>query len=126
VRQVFPHLINLVGFAVPAVLAMVLAVSVYPFPAHDTLLWASWIVMLATIGLILYVFVGINRNAIISMITGTEPGQFNWDSAFTVHLLLFAVIPILTLLGAQYPEALSGGLSWVGALFGSAGGGSTG
>jgi hypothetical protein len=118
IRHVMPHLINLVGFAMPAVLAMVLAVSVYPFPAHDTLLWVSWGVLLATIALTLYVFVSINRNPILSMITGTEPGQFNWDSAFTVHFLLFAVIPILTLLGAQYPHALSGGLSWIGSVFG--------
>jgi hypothetical protein len=121
VRHVFPHLINLVGFAMPAVLAMVLAVSAYPFPAHDTLLWVSWTVLLATIGLTLYVFIGINRNPILSMITGNEPGQFNWNSAFTMHLLLFAVIPILTLLGAQYPGALSGGLSWVGSVFSSGG-----
>ncbi len=118
VRHVLPHLINLVGFAMPAVLAMMLAVSVYPFPAHDTLLWVGWTVLLATIFISLYVFIGINRNPILSMITGTDPGQFNWDSTFTMHLLFFAVIPVLTLLGAQYPHALAGMLSWIGSVFG--------
>lgn len=97
---------------------MMLAVSVYPFPAHDTLLWVGWTVLLATVFISLYVFIGINRNPILSMITGTDPGQFNWDSTFTMHLLFFAVIPVLTLLGAQYPHALAGMLSWIGSVFG--------
>ncbi len=123
VRHVFPHLINLVGFAMPAVLAMVLAISAYPFPAHDTLLWVSWTALLATVAISLYVFVSINRNPIISMFSGTDPGQFNWDSTFTMHLMLFAVIPILTLLGAQYPQALAGTFSWIGSVFGGGAGG---
>jgi len=123
VRNVFPHLINLVGCAMPAVLAMVLAVSAYPFPAHDTLLWVSWSVLLATVAISLYVFISINRNPIISMFSGTDPGQFNWDNTFTLHLVVFAVIPILTLLGAQFPQALSGTVSWVGSIFGGSAGG---
>ena len=77
VRHVLPILVNLVGFAIPAVLAMMLAISVYPFPAHDTLLWVGWTVLLASVATSLYVFVSINRNLIISMISGTDPGQFN-------------------------------------------------
>jgi len=123
VRNVFPHLINLIGFAMPAVLAMVLAVSSYPFPAHDTLLWVSWTILLATVAISLYVFISINRNPIISMFSGTDPGQFNWDNTFTMHLVLFAVIPILTLLGAQFPQALSGTVSWIGSVFGGGGNG---
>jgi hypothetical protein len=117
-RHIFPQLTNLVGFAMPAVLALVLAVSVYPFPAHDTLLWVGWTVLFATIAISLYVFIGINRNPILSMINGTDPGQFNWDSTFTMHLVLFAVLPILTLLGAQYPHVLAGTFSWIGSIFG--------
>ena len=75
VRNVFPHLINLIGSAMPAVLAMVLAVSAYPFPAHDTLLWVSWTVLLATVAISLYVFVSINRNPIVSMFS--EPTRAN-------------------------------------------------
>lgn len=123
VRNVFPHLINLIGSAMPAVLAMVLAVSAYPFPAHDTLLWVSWTVLLATVAISLYVFVSINRNPIVSMFSGTDPGEFNWDNAFSLHLVLFAVIPILTLLGAQFPQALSGTVSWFGSVLGGGGNG---
>jgi hypothetical protein len=121
VRHVFPHLMNLVGFAMPAVLGMMLAVSAYPFPAHDTLLWVGWTVLLTTIVISLYVFIGINRDPILSMFSGTDPGQFNWDSTFTMHLVLFAVIPILALLGAQFPHALVGAFSWIGSIFGGGG-----
>jgi hypothetical protein len=122
-RQIFPQLMNLVGFSMAGVVAMMLAVSAYPFPASETLLWFGWVVLVLAILTSLSVFVGINRNPILSMITGTEPGHFNWDSAFTLHLLMFGIIPVLTLLGAQYPHALSGTFSWIGALFGSGAGG---
>jgi hypothetical protein len=56
------------------------------------------------------------------MLYGTTPGRFNWDSAFTMHLLTLGVVPILTLLGAQYPHALGGIFSWVGGIFGNASG----
>jgi hypothetical protein len=64
------------------------------------------------------IFVQISRSRIISMLYGTTPGHFNWDSAFTVRILMFGVIPILTLLGGQFPNALGGIMSWIGRLFG--------
>jgi hypothetical protein len=37
-----------------------------------------------------------------------------------VRLLMFGVIPILTLIGAQYPNTLGGIISWLGRLVGGA------
>jgi hypothetical protein len=79
----------------------------------------SWTVLLSAVAVSISVFVGINRSRVISMLYGTTPGRFNWDSAFTTHLLMLGVIPILTLLGAQYPHALGGMFSWIGGIFGS-------
>jgi len=121
-RTVFPQMMNLAGFGMVSVLAMMLALSAYPFPGHDTLLWVSWIVLLSYSAATMTVFVQINRNRIVSMLSGTDPGRFNWDSAFWVHLLLFVLIPVLSLLGAQFPHALGGIFAWIGSLFGGSGG----
>ena len=78
-------------------------------------MWVGWTVLLITIVISLYVFIGINRDP-VSACPGTDPGQFNWDTMFTMHLLIFAVLPILTLLGAQYPHVLAGTFSWIGSI----------
>jgi hypothetical protein len=117
-RQVFPQMLNLAGFSMVGALAMTLAVSGYPFPGRDTLLWFSWLVLLSVIGTILVVFIQMNRDRVLSMLTGTTPGKLNWNSSFVLQILVFGVIPVLTLLGAQFPHALGGMLSWIGGLFG--------
>jgi hypothetical protein len=117
-RQVFPQMLNLAGCSMVGALAMTLAVSGYPFPGRDTMLWFSWLVLLSVIGTILVVFIQMNRDRVLSMLTGTTPGKLNWNSSFVLQLLVFGIIPVLTLLGAQFPYALSGMLSWIGGLFG--------
>jgi hypothetical protein len=121
-RQVFPQMRVLCGTAMVGVLAMMLAASAYPFVQRDTLLWLSWIVLLTVVAIDAIIFVQISRSRIISMLYGTTPGHFSWDSAFTVRILMFGVIPILTLLGAQFPNALGGIMSWIGRLFGGGAG----
>ncbi len=117
-RQIFPQLLNLAGFSMVGTLAMMLAVSEYPFPGRDTLLWFSWLVLLSVIGVIVLVFVQMNRDRILSMLAGNTPGRLNWNSAFLLQVLIFGVIPILTLLGAQFPHALGGIFSWISGIFG--------
>jgi hypothetical protein len=117
-RQVFPQMRVLSGTAMAGVLAMMLAASAYPFVQRDSLLWLSWIVLLTVVAIGVIIFVQISRSRVISMLYGTAPGRFSWDGAFTVRLLMFGIIPILTLLGAQFPYALGGIISWIGRLFG--------
>jgi len=119
-RQAFPQLRVLSGSAMAGLLAMMLAASVYPFVQRDLLLWLSWIVLLTAIAIGVGIFVQISRSRIVSMLSGTTPGRFSWDSAFTMRVLTFGVLPILTLFGAQYPNALGGIISWIGRLFGGA------
>jgi hypothetical protein len=121
-RQVFPHMLNLIGLGMISLVALMLAASAYPFPARDTILWISWLALLTGVGVSLYVLIGINRDRIISMISGTQPGRITWDSAFVTHLLVFVLIPVLTLVGAQYPHALSSIFSWVGGALGNGSG----
>jgi hypothetical protein len=115
-QQVFPQLMNLVVFTSVGLLALMLAVSSYPFPQRDTIAWLSWIILLSVIGVFVVVFVQINRDRVVSMLSGTTPGQLNWNSGFVWQLIVFGLLPILTLLGAQFPHALQGIFSSVGRL----------
>jgi hypothetical protein len=120
-RHIFIQLRGFAAFAMTGVLAMMLATSTYPFPNHNTLLWLSWVVLLSAIAICISVFVSINRDRVISMLSGTEPGRFNWDSTMVMRLLLYGVLPILALLGAQFPGGLGGVIARVAGLFGGSG-----
>jgi hypothetical protein len=115
-HQVFPQLMNLVVFTSVGLLAMMLAASSYPFPQRDTIAWLSWIILLGVIVVFVVVFVQINRDRVVSMLSGTTPGQLNWNSGFVWQLVVFGLLPILTLLGAQFPHALQGVFSSFGGL----------
>jgi hypothetical protein len=119
-HQVFPQLMNLVVFTSVGLLAMMLAASSYPFPQRDTVAWLSWIILLGVIVVFVVVFVQINRDRVVSMLSGTTPGQLNWNSGFVWQLVVFGLLPILTLLGAQFPHALQGVFSSFGGLAGNA------
>ena len=119
-RQVFPQLMNLVVFASVGLLALMLALSSYPFPQRDTVAWLSWIILLSVIGVTFVIFIQINRDRVVSMLSGTTPGELNWNSSFVRQLVVFGLIPILTLLGAQFPHAVQGVFSSFGGLLGSA------
>ena len=116
-RQIFPQLRSLALIAMTGVLAMMLAVSVYPFSNHDTMIWLTWIILLTVIAVGFTVFIQINRSRVISMLMGTSPGRFNWDSTFSFQLLIYGILPVLALLGAQFPHVFGGMLSWVTSLF---------
>ena len=116
-----PQLRSLVSFAMTAVVAMMLAMSVYPFPTHNTLLWISWSVLLTAIAVVFLVFTSINKNRIVSMLSGTTPNVFTWDRAFTGQVFVFGVFPILALIGGQLPNGLGGIFSWFAGLFGGGG-----
>jgi len=118
-RQVFPQMMNLVVYASVGLLALVLAASSYPFPQRDTISWFSWIILLSVIGVTIAIFIQINRDRVVSMLSDTTPGELNWNSSFIWQLVVFGLIPIFTLLGAQFPHGLQGIFSSFGGLFGS-------
>jgi hypothetical protein len=117
-RHVMPQLETLATTTTLAMLLMLFAVSSYPFPARDDLLWFSWLVVVATAGSIMWMFFSLNRDRVASLIAGTTPGQTDWNSALVLQVATHALIPILVLLGAAFPARLGALATWIGSLFG--------
>jgi hypothetical protein len=113
-HHVFVHLQNLIFFVVAGLILMLLAINYYPFQPREWLLWFNWVVILATVLLTIVVFVQMGRDRVLSLLSNTPPGQVTWTREFFFRILLYVVMPVLTLLGAQFPESLSRILSWVG------------
>jgi hypothetical protein len=120
-RQIMPQLRTLAITSTFAMLMMLFAISAYPFPTRDHLLWFSWEMVLATVGSILWMYFSFNRDRVISLICGTTPGHIDWNSTLLTQLLTHGLIPILVLLGAAYPAELGRLAQWAGGLLGGRG-----
>ena len=117
-RQVFPHFQNLALFVTASILMMLLAVSSYPFGHRDTLLWIAWLAVGSAVGAMLYVFVSMNRDRVLSLLQGTTPGQLTWNSTFIAQVVIYGLLPVLGLIGAQFPGQLNQAFSWISNLAG--------
>ena len=57
-----------------------------------------------------------SRNDLLSRITATTAGKVTWDFAYISNLLLFAGIPLLAALTAEFPQVREALFSWVAPL----------
>lgn len=81
---------------------ILLAMTVYPFEpkaAIQGLLVATLIFIVAVVGL---VFAQIHRDATLSHITDTRPGELGSD--FWLRMASFIALPLFSLLASQFPE----------------------
>jgi hypothetical protein len=121
IRNLLPLLHTYTVMGTVGTMVMLLAISSYPFPHEDTLLCFNWVAISAAVGITLWVFFSINRDNVLSLISGTTPGSLNWNAGFLGQLLVHGLIPILLLLGVQFPSSISNALSSIGGLFGKGG-----
>ncbi len=49
-------------------------------------------------------FIQLDRNTLLSLVSGTSPGKVTFDASFVLHLATWVGVPLLGLAAAQYPE----------------------
>jgi hypothetical protein len=102
-REIFPHFRNLMTATTIAILLTLLALSSYPFSMRDALLTMAWITVLSAVSGMFYVFFTMNRDQVLSMLAGTTPGKLTWNATFVAQLMIYGLLPLLGLLGVQFP-----------------------
>jgi hypothetical protein len=85
----------------------------YPAQPRQMLMGFSWACILATAAASAGVFIQMDRNEILSDISGTPANRVSWDLAFVSKLLVWVILPLLSLFAAQFPEAGSALLQWL-------------
>jgi hypothetical protein len=100
-------------------LLMLLAVTSYAFQPRDQFLLFNWIVVLSFTGMVWIIFVQMDRDFVLSSLSNTVPGQVTWNRELVLRILIYVVLPILALLGAQFPETFGQVTSLLGALQGA-------
>jgi hypothetical protein len=103
---VFPSLQNLGYFVLAGLLLMLLAVTSYPFQPRNEFLFFNWVVILSFIGTVFWIFIQMDRDTVLSLLNGTNPGQVNFSRELALRTILYIAVPLLALLGAQFPESL--------------------
>jgi hypothetical protein len=94
----------LIGVLTIDALILLLITRLYPFQPHGLLSALSWFLLLTVVIVSVWALVGLERHAILSYASGSEPGKVSWDASFVLHLTLFAVLPVIALVAAHFPE----------------------
>ena len=88
-----------------------LAVSTYPFDPLPVLGGLLLAVFAAVGTVVVWVFAGMFRDATLSYVTNTNPGELGWE--FWGQLLTFGVGPLLALLTTLFPSLTDFLVSWI-------------
>jgi hypothetical protein len=81
----------------------------------------SWVAILTSVVVTLFIFVQVNRDKTLSLLTGKTPGKLNITRDFVMRVLIHGVVPIIALLGAQFPQAVRQIFSWMSVFEGKGG-----
>ena len=112
ISYVLPSLRKLGTFIVSGLLLMLFSVMYYPFLQKNHFLAFNWVVILSFVGLALLIMLQMERDTILNLLNGTEPGQVTVTRHFTFRILKYVMVPILLLLAAQFPDTVGQIISW--------------
>jgi hypothetical protein len=112
-QHIFAHLQNLISLVTCGLLLTLLAANFYPFQPREPLLLFSWVGILSSVVVTLYILFSANRDKTLSLLARTAPGKVNITSDLVFRVLFHGVIPVVALLGLQFPEAVRQIFSWL-------------
>lgn len=103
----------LMAMAVGTALLFMLALASYCFEPHHLLAVFSSVTLLSAVGVVLYVFVGMERDELLSRIARTPPGRVTFSRDFVLRVVTWAVIPVGSFVVVHYPQLARTVLTWV-------------
>ena len=110
---VIEHLRNMATFLVIGLALALLLVSSYTAFDGRWLQYACFAILFSTVFMLLYVLVQLNRDEVLSRITGTDPGKVTWDARFIFNVMALVALPALALLSSIFPAVREFLSSWV-------------
>lgn len=91
--------------------ALAFSLAFYPYTPRPAIVLSLLFLLLVVGSVVAMVYAGLSRDATISHITNTEPGELGTD--FWVRLGSFIGVPLMGLLAAQFPGLTDFLVSWV-------------
>lgn len=112
IRHCFLHMRNCLIAALVSGVFTLTAVTTYAFEPKQFLSLALWLVFVAAVVFTIWIFVQMDRNAVLSRIGGSEPGKVTFDRVFILNVLTYGVVPLLSVIATQFPDLSSQLLRW--------------
>ena len=114
IRELLARLGARLFFIMAGSLMLLGAVTLYPFSERQTLMAFGWVYMSVVVGIVLYVFVQVDRSEILGRLKGrADAGRFTLDREFITRAALYGALPILSLLTAQFPDLTRVLFEWI-------------
>jgi hypothetical protein len=105
------HMRNVLSLALAGFVLLMTLVTCYPVQPLRPLVGIAWVLGLLGIGAVVWTFVDMDRDVILSYIAKTKPGHVNFGLELATNLVVYGVVPLLTLLATQFPGLADGLLS---------------
>ncbi len=108
VAYVFLHLRNLLSTFLISALLLFVAITAYPFQPARILVFflIGFIVLLAALAV--GSFLQMDRDEILSRVARTQAGKVSWDFSFILRVVLYGLLPILSVVATRIPEVQTG------------------
>jgi hypothetical protein len=103
--QKFAQLSNLLSFSVLGMLLITFAFSSYPFQPQRLLMLFTWTLAGAVVLGLLVAIIQADRDPLLSRMTGMAAGRITLDRGLLSQVATYGVLPLLAVLGTQFPEA---------------------
>ena len=85
----------------------------YAFQGRQLWLGFDWVLVTTAAVVSILVMVRLERDRILSHLWSTNPGKISWDGNLVRQIVLYGVIPILTLFPIFFPEVGGAISNWL-------------
>jgi len=113
VEWILGHIRRLCFFLLVSVVLTTLLISSYPFQPQALFQTISLFIFAGVVACMVWVIGSMNRNDILSRMSGSTPGELTWDRTLYANLALYGIVPAVTLISSQFPMLRETLFKWV-------------
>ncbi|MBL9007533.1 MAG: hypothetical protein JNJ46_24970 [Myxococcales bacterium] len=113
IYRLFPYLRNTLLLLTGGLLVLLAALVSYPFQPQHFLMLCMWAMILGGVGLAVMIVVQMNRCEVLSRVAKIEPGKLTFDRHFLSRVVVYGLLPLLSLLASQFPQVRGFAFSWL-------------
>jgi hypothetical protein len=103
-RSLLARMWNNVLFVGGAIALLALTAWGYRVQSRSIVEALVWIDALVAVAVVLFVFVRMERDEILSHMTSTTPGEITWNGDFISKVVVYGLIPLAGIFATQFPS----------------------
>jgi hypothetical protein len=113
IRLVLSRVLSGLTLAVAGLVLVLCAHLFYSFPGRPFWLASDAVLVATATAVILGLLVGLEKDPILSRLSGTQPGKVSWTGGFSFRMVAYVAIALLTVFATFFPEVGSSITQWL-------------